>query len=210
MTEVWPLQGGWLERLGQAPAEVEARSRSLALQAVDGRWQGADAELAAACVYASGDAGLASRLALGGNAGQAGVEALRRGAGVLVDVAMVGAGTRMPRPPAVAVDAPGAAELAAKTSTTRAAAGVAICWETHGRGGLVAVGNAPSALLAVLDLAASRGAPACVIATCPGFTLAAEAKAALAASGLSFLAVLGSGGGSGLAAAALNSLARLA
>ena len=72
--------------------------------------------------------------------------------------------------------------------------------------GVAAIGNAPTALLAVLDLAGRCRPPACVIATCPGFSIAAEAKEALFSSGLPYVAIAGTRGGSGLAAAALNFL----
>lgn len=204
----WPMPGGWLERLGLPPDEIERRSRSAARTACGGRWAGADAELAAAVVYAAGDPGLAGELELGAEPARHGARALAAAAPVLVDVSMVEAGVRWPVSirRAVAVQAAGAAELAQSSGTTRAAAGVLRCWAAFGAGGVVAVGNAPTALLAVLDLAATCGPPACVIATCPGLHVAAEAKAALGRSGLPHLLVRGTRGGSGLAAAALNVL----
>ena len=65
-------------------------------------------------------------------------------------------------------------------------------------------------MLLGLFLAEARGAPACVIATCPGFTLAEESKDALARSGLPHFAVLGTRGGTGMAVAVLNAIGRLA
>jgi precorrin isomerase len=45
-----------------------------------------------------------------------------------------------------------------------------------------------------------------VIATCPGFSIAAEAKEELFSSGLPYVVTAGTRGGSGLAAAAVNFL----
>jgi precorrin-8X/cobalt-precorrin-8 methylmutase len=204
----WPVPGGFLRRLGRGPEDIEGRSRAAARALVGERWAGDDAELAASVVYAGGDPALAERVRLSGDVVARARRALDGGAPILVDVAMVAAGIRLPigRRLAVAIRAPRAASLAAPAGTTRSAAGIELCWEEFGAGGVVAIGNAPTALLAALDAAAAGRAPACVIATCPGFHVAAEAKAVLAASTLPHLVVEGSGGGSGLAAAAVNFL----
>jgi len=207
----WPVPGGLLARLGRPPGEIEALGRAVAEAAAAGGWAEDDARMVAACLYAAGDLELVAQIGVGGGPAAAGVAALRAGRPVLVDVEMVRAGaTRVGAPLAVAVGQPGAIELARRSGTTRAAAGMRLAWDAFGAGGVVVSGNAPTAVLAAIDLAVTRGAPACVIATCPGFTLAEEAKAALAASGLPHLVVRGSRGGSGLAAAALNALARQA
>jgi len=204
----WPFPGGLLERLGQPPDQVEGRSRAAARAVVGDRWQGDEAGLVASLVYAAGDPEMTAHVQIGRDPVGHARQALARGAGILVDVTMVSTGVRLPRGcrMAVAVRAHGAEELARRSGTTRAAAGIKRCWEDFGQGGVVAIGNAPSALLAALDLAAASGRPACVIATCPGFHIAAEAKAALVESGLPYATVSGSRGGSGLAAAAVNFL----
>ncbi len=205
---VWPFPGGLLERLGQPPDQIEARSRAAARAVVGDRWQGDETELVASMVYAAGDPELVAHVRLGRDPVGHARQARARGAGILVDVTMVSTGIRLPGGcrMAVAVRAPGAEELARRSGTTRAAAGIKRWWDEFGKGGVVAIGNAPTALLATLDLAAASGRPACVIATCPGFHVAAEAKAALVESGLPYAAVSGSRGGSGLAAAAVNFL----
>jgi precorrin-8X/cobalt-precorrin-8 methylmutase len=78
-------------------------------------------------------------------------------------------------------------------------------------GAVVAVGNAPTALAEVIALAAAgRLAPALVIGLPVGFVGAAEAKAALRASGLPAISNVGDRGGSAVTAAALNALWRVA
>jgi precorrin isomerase len=204
----WPLPGGLLDRLGRPPEEIEARSRQVARELVGGRWQGEEAELAATLLYAGGDPDLRRDLRLVGDPTGSARTALAKGAAVLVDVAMVGAGIRLPSGGrmAVAVGLEAAEEFAHLSGVTRAAAGIRLAWDGFGAGGIVAVGNAPTALLAVLDLAEHAAPPACVIATCPGFSIASEAKDALASSGLPHVSVAGTRGGSGLAAAAVNFL----
>jgi precorrin-8X/cobalt-precorrin-8 methylmutase len=204
----WPVPDGYLDRLGLPPREIERRSRRAAAALVQGRWRAEEAELAASLVYASGDAGLVDLLRFGGDPVGSARAALANGAPLLVDVAMVRAGIRLPpdRRLAVAVEQPGAAAVAERSGVTRAAAGALEAWPDFGMRGVVAIGNAPTALLAVLDLARTGAPPACVVATCPGLNLAAEAKEALADAGLPFALVAGSRGGSGLAAAAVNYL----
>ena len=71
-------------------------------------------------------------------------------------------------------------------------------------------GQRPTALAEVVALAAAgRFAPALVIGLPVGFVGAAEAKAALRASGLPAISNVGERGGSAVAAAALNALWRL-
>ncbi len=202
------MPGGLLDSLGRPPQEIETRSRQVARELVGERWQGAEAELAATLLYASGDPALVHCLRFGGDPIRNARSALDREAALLVDVTMVGAGVRLPagRRMAVAIRLPGADAMARRSGITRAAAGIKKGWDDFGAGGVAAIGNAPTALLAVLDLAGRCRPPACVIATCPGFSIAAEAKEALFSSGLPYVAIAGTRGGSGLAAAALNFL----
>jgi precorrin-8X/cobalt-precorrin-8 methylmutase len=71
------------------------------------------------------------------------------------------------------------------------------------------IGNAPTALFALLDLIeAGSPRPAAIFAFPVGFVGAAESKQALVEAGLGvpFLTVLGRRGGSAMAAAAINAL----
>jgi precorrin-8X/cobalt-precorrin-8 methylmutase len=77
-------------------------------------------------------------------------------------------------------------------------------------GAIVVVGNAPTALGKVLDLARSGAArPALVIGLPVGLVGARESKAALLESDLVYITNVGARGGSPVAAAALNALAAL-
>lgn len=172
--------------------------------------------LAARLVYAAGDPALASQIELSPDLVAAALEALRRGRPVVVDVGMAAAGLARPAldalgcPLLVALHAEGAAALAVELGITRSAAGI-LALGMRLDGAVVAVGNAPTALLALLDLAAAGVArPAAVIGVPVGFVAAEEAKEALLGSGLPYLTVRGTRGGSTLAAAALNHLLRLA
>ena len=84
-------------------------------------------------------------------------------------------------------------------------------WQDRLGGALIAIGNAPTALFRLLEmLDAGAPKPAAILGMPVGFVGAAEAKDALAADsrGVPFLTVLGRMGGSAMAAAAVNALAR--
>jgi precorrin-8X/cobalt-precorrin-8 methylmutase len=100
--------------------------------------------------------------------------------------------------------------LAQRLGTTRSAAAVEL-WRDRLDGAVVVIGNAPTALFHLLELLADGAPrPAAIIATPVGFVGAAESKALLAEGrhGVPFLTVLGRRGGSAIASAALNAVAR--
>ncbi|MDK0520450.1 precorrin-8X methylmutase [Streptomyces sp. ML-6] len=140
--------------------------------------------------------------------------ALRAGAPILCDVAMVASGVTRKRLPAAnevvcTLSDPAVPGLAAELGTTRSAAALEL-WRDRLEGSVVAVGNAPTALFRLLEMI-EEGAPrpAAVIGVPVGFIGAAESKEALAAhpSALDHLIVRGRRGGSAMAAAALNAIA---
>jgi len=100
--------------------------------------------------------------------------------------------------------------LAKNRATTRSAAAITL-WTDRLEGAVVVIGNAPTALFALLEvLDEGAGSPAAIIATPVGFVGAAESKAELAhdARGVPFLTLLGRRGGSAMAVAAFNAIAR--
>ena len=98
--------------------------------------------------------------------------------------------------------------LAAKHQTTRSAAAVEL-WKPHMAGAVIVIGNAPTALFALLE-ALDQGAekPAAIIGLPVGFVGAIESKQELAANprGVAYLTLHGRRGGSAMAAAALNAV----
>ncbi|QNI07363.1 precorrin-8X methylmutase [Mycobacterium kubicae] len=140
--------------------------------------------------------------------------ALRAGAPVLCDSSMVAAGITAARLPAdnevvSLVADPRAAERAARTHTTRSAAGVDL-WANRLPGAVVAIGNAPTALFRLLELI-DEGVdpPAAVLGGPVGFVGSAQSKQELIERprGMSYLVVQGRRGGSAMAAAAVNAIA---
>ena len=141
--------------------------------------------------------------------------ALRSGAPILCDAAMVAAGVTRRRLPAdndvaCTLSDPSVPALAERIGTTRSAAAVDL-WLDRLDGAVVAIGNAPTALFRLLELVADGAPrPAAVLGIPVGFVGAAESKGALAANdlGLEYLVVRGRRGGSAMTAAALNAIAR--
>jgi precorrin-8X/cobalt-precorrin-8 methylmutase len=165
-------------------------------------------------IHACGMVDLVADLAASPGFWRAGDAALRAGAPILCDTAMVASGITRSRLPAgndvvCTLSDPSVAELAARLGTTRAAAAMEL-WRDRLGGGVVVVGNAPTALFRLLELVEEGAAPpAAVIGVPVGFVGAAESKAALAGhpAGLEHLVVHGRRGGSAMAAAAVNALA---
>jgi precorrin isomerase len=97
-------------------------------------------------------------------------------------------------------------------ATTRSAAQVPL-WRPHQAGAIIAIGNAPTALFRLIEeIQAGAPMPAAVLGFPVGFVGAAESKQALTSvkSLIPHLALLGRRGGSAIAAAAVNALARIA
>jgi precorrin-8X/cobalt-precorrin-8 methylmutase len=171
-------------------------------------------QVAVRMIHACGMVDLVTDLAFSPNAVADARAALRSGAPILCDVAMVASGVTRKRLPAnndvvCTLSDPSVPELAAKMGTTRSAAALEL-WRDRMEGAVVAVGNAPTALFRLLEMI-EEGAPrpAAVIGVPVGFIGAAESKEALAghASGLEHLIVRGRRGGSAIAAAAINAIA---
>lgn len=162
-------------------------------------------------IHASGMTDLVADLAASPGAVEAGRAALGRGAAVLVDAAAVAAGiAALParNPVICTLDDGRVPALARDTGTTRSAAAVEL-WGDRLAGAVVAIGVAPTALFRLLELVAAGAPPPALIIGMPvGFVGAAESKEALIASGLPHIVVRGRRGGSAMAAAAVNALAR--
>ncbi|MHC3000804.1 precorrin-8X methylmutase [Gordonia metallireducens] len=139
--------------------------------------------------------------------------ALEAGAPILCDASMVASGITRKRLPAdnevlCHLSEPGLAALAEEMGTTRTAAALQF-WLPRLEGSVVAIGNAPTALFALLDMI-DEGAPrpAAIVGAPVGFVGAAESCEALAArTDLEFITVTGRRGGSAITAAAVNALA---
>ncbi len=199
------------------PEEIYRRSfATIRAEAALGHLDPAEASVAERVIHACGMIDIVADLAFTPGAAAAGIGALASGRPVFCDVGMVAQGVirrLLPadNPVGVTLDAPGVAERAARSRTTRSAAAVDD-WLDRIDGAVVAIGNAPTALFHLLNrIGASGPRPALVIGMPVGFVGAVESKVALAQRGdIASIIVHGRRGGSAMAAAAVNALARLA
>jgi precorrin-8X/cobalt-precorrin-8 methylmutase len=174
-----------------------------------------EADIVVRMIHACGQVEAAQHISFGGDLVGAARKALAAGAPILCDAEMVAHGVTRARLPArnevlcTLCDARVPA-LAQQQGTTRSAAALEL-WSEQLSGAVVAIGNAPTALFRLIEmLAAGSPRPAAIIGVPVGFVGAAESKVALAADphGVPFLVVRGRMGGSAMAAAAVNALAR--
>lgn len=154
-------------------------------------------------IHASADLSFADSLVLDEAALARGREALAAGAPVVCDARMVAAGITR-RQALVPLADPRTAARATRDGTTRSAAAMRIAAGEVGPGAVWVVGNAPTALVALLEHPPPD--PALVVGLPVGFVGAADAKAGLAASGLPCVTNRGERGGSAVAVAAVNAL----
>ncbi len=146
----------------------------------------------------------------------AGVEAIRRGRRVFCDTNMLRTGIRARDLETFGATAhclmadPGIARAAKLSGATRARVAVDAAADGMAEG-IYAVGNAPTALLRLIDLIEQgRARPALVIGLPVGFVNAAESKAALLRIDLPHITNVGRKGGSNVAASVVNALILLA
>lgn len=154
-------------------------------------------------IHAAADIGFGTSLVLDEAALERGRAALLGGARIVTDAKMVSVGITS-REPWVPLSDPRTAERAAADGSTRSAAAMRIAAEEVGPGAVWVVGNAPTALLALVEHPPAD--PALIVGLPVGFVGASEAKAALAASGLPCVTNVGERGGSAVAVAAVNAL----
>ncbi|HYW78504.1 MAG TPA: precorrin-8X methylmutase [Thermoguttaceae bacterium] len=130
---------------------------------------------------------------------------------IVCDVRMVQAGiTKTGCEVLCAVSDPEVIRRAKAQGCTRSAAAMEFLAEKID-GAIVAVGNAPTALWKILELAAKGTVrPAVVVGLPVGFVGASESKQALLESDLCYITNIGPRGGSPVAAAAVNALAMAA
>ena len=105
---------------------------------------------------------------------------------------------------------PRARELGITKQITRSAAAVEF-WKADLEGALVVIGNAPTALFALLEMIDAGGPKPAAIAAFPvGFVGAAESKEELFRNprGIPFATILGRRGGSAMASACVNGVAK--
>ncbi|MCU0589334.1 MAG: precorrin-8X methylmutase [Syntrophobacteraceae bacterium] len=204
------------DRPGLVPAgrEIERESFRIIDQEMDGHGFPSDHwAVVRRVIHTTGDLDYASRMRFHTLALESAAEALRSGAGIYTDTRMIQVGLSPWRlqwfgnPVLTPVLEPESQRWAEEMGTTRS---VAAFRHVGGRmdGQIVAVGNAPTALLEVIRLVEEDGVrPALVIGVPVGFVQAAESKEALhRLESVPSITVLGRKGGSTVAVAILHAL----
>ncbi len=199
------------------PDEIEARSFAIIDQEAGSHpYSAVQWQIVRRMIHTTADFEYVSDTRIHPKAVRSGVAALRAGATIYTDTNMARTGIRRTGLEAFGVkavclmaeEAIGRKALAA--GTTRAEVAVD---EVADRlaGAIYAVGNAPTALLRLVELIRSgRVAPALVIGLPVGFVNAAESKAALIETDVPYITNVGRKGGSNVAAAVVNALVLLA
>jgi precorrin-8X/cobalt-precorrin-8 methylmutase len=187
---------------------IEVESYRIMRDLVDlSAWPDGDRAVVERMIHATADESFATSARIGADAVARACAALRSGAPVIADAAMVAAGIGGQRATCFLPEVP-----VAPAGDTRSAAAIRLAAERHPTGAVWVVGNAPTALFALLELHRDGHVdPAAVVGLPVGYVGAAESKAALWESPLASLAITNAGrrGGSPVAAGAVNALLRL-
>lgn len=197
-------------------AEIYRRSFAIIRAEADlSDFSSAQADVIVRMVHACGLVEVSKQIVFGAGLVEAARGALRSGAAILCDAEMVAHGITRARLPngnevICTLRDPTVPDLADRLGTTRSAAALDL-WMDKLEGAVVAIGNAPTALFRLLELIdAGAPRPAAILGAPVGFVGAAESKDELMTNsrGIPFLVVRGRLGGSAMAAAAVNALAR--
>ena len=171
-------------------------------------------------IHSSGDFGLTPLLRFSPEACELGLAALQAGAPILTDTAMAAVAVQPMARRTLKTAVRCVREWApdeAPNGSTRTAEGLRFAWQelaakdVDQQAPIVLIGSAPTALDALLELVSSGSPPPSLIIGMPvGFVGVSDSKRRLAVSGLAHIRLMGSRGGAGLVAAAVNAMLRRA
>ena len=200
------------------PADIERTSISIITRELDELGLTPPPETAAVVkrvIHTTADFDYAKNLRFTPGVVQAAVRALQRGAVIVTDTNMALAGISRPGLAKLGCEAvcymadPAVAEAAKQAGTTRAVAAMHRAAREY-PGAILAVGNAPTALLTIAEEIEAGLRPALVIGVPVGFVNVVESKETLFAvceqHGVPAIAAMGRKGGSNVAAAICNAL----
>ncbi|MCQ1534161.1 precorrin-8X methylmutase [Methanosarcina sp. KYL-1] len=166
------------------------------------------------CVIATGDLSVADIMRFSNDPIPAGVEAIKKGAPIFVDINMVKAGiTRVGHKSEIicVLDEDPDSEIANKYGITRTSAGY-LAARDRLEGSIIAIGNAPSALIMVCKMIEKGLRPALIIGLPVGFVNAAESKEMVRDLKIPIpsISCVGTRGGTPMAVACVNELVAIA
>ncbi len=196
------------------PAAIYAKSFAIIRAETDLSSVPKDAEdIAVRIIHACGMPEVISELVISADFAAAARSALSNKRPILVDVEMVRHGIIQRQLPngveiICTLNDPRAREIGIAQSITRTAAATQL-WKENLEGAIVVIGNAPTALFALLEMIdAGAPKPACIAGFPVGFVGAAESKAELVSNprGIPFATIKGRKGGSAMASSVINAL----
>jgi len=198
------------------PAEIEAESfRMIEAELGPHDFNAATFTIVRRVIHATGDFTFADNLRFAEDAIDHGIAMLRQGKNILTDVNMVATAISknlLPRQNKVicTIAEDRVRQAAAASNATRAETAMELGMENDI--GIVAIGNAPTALLKIMSMLKTGwvGPQPLIIGVPVGFVNAAESKELLSTTELPFITSLGRKGGSPVAASIVNALIRLA
>ena len=197
------------------PQEIETRSMEIIEEELGERaaaWPPEELLVVKRCIHTSADFDYGENLVFSPGAVEIALEALRNGVTIVTDTSMAAAGINKRSAAALGVEVrcfiadPDVAAEAKGRGITRSA----VCMERAaalGRPVIAAVGNAPTALMRIKELAEEgRFRPELVIGVPVGFVNVVEAKEKILGTDIPHIVARGRKGGSNIAAAIVNAL----
>ena len=197
------------------PQEIETKSMEIIEEELGERaaaWPPEELLVVKRCIHTSADFDYGENLVFSPGAVEIALEALRNGVTIVTDTSMAAAGINKRSAAALGVEVhcfiadPDVAAEAKRRGITRSA----VCMERAaalGRPVIAAVGNAPTALMRIKELAEEgRFRPELVIGVPVGFVNVVEAKEMILGTDIPHIVARGRKGGSNIAAAIVNAL----
>ena len=197
------------------PQEIETKSMEIIEEELGERaaaWPPEELLVVKRCIHTSADFDYGENLVFSPGAVEIALEALRNGVTIVTDTSMAAAGINKRSAAALGVEVrcfiadPDVAAEAKGRGVTRSA----VCMERAaalGRPVIAAVGNAPTALMRIKELAEEgRFRPELVIGVPVGFVNVVEAKEMILGTDIPHIVARGRKGGSNIAAAIVNAL----
>lgn len=197
------------------PQEIETRSMEIIEEELGERaaaWPPEELLVVKRCIHTSADFDYGENLVFSPGAVEIALKALRNGVTIVTDTSMAAAGINKRSAAALGVEVrcfiadPDVAAEAKGRGVTRSA----VCMERAaalGRPVIAAVGNAPTALMRIKELAEEgRFRPELVIGVPVGFVNVVEAKEMILGTDIPHIVARGRKGGSNIAAAIVNAL----
>lgn len=195
------------------PMDIEKRSFEIITGLLEGRVLDPENELVIKrVIHTTADFDYADNLCFSEHAVTGGIEALRGGCDIVTDTQMAKAGinktvlARLGGQVHCFMSDQDVAEEAKARGVTRAAVSMERA-AGLGKPCIFAIGNAPTALLALHDLiAAGKAKPALIIGVPVGFVNVVESKERIMTAGVPYIVARGRKGGSNVAAAICNAM----